>query len=442
MRYLVIYHGRSQNGQAKPACSLLGYLPADWTTTTQFLSGGWLAQSKQHINTQDWEIWVKREALWQTHSIKGRSKEFQFYEMFQLHVFVSRFSARSLGFQLGVRSSVAETVIFFQKLPTFSFFLGWCGFSSSSCGASLSASNTDSRGVHMIQACEPFFLVGCWCGWRLVSCNWTYKLHSIHTACSLSICLHSTWFLVISFHKLSWGSAMPVLCLLPCSCRWRIGIPQDLGLSPTRLTARASLGAGSAAAWETCKATGYHSTRTVNRCKQCTNGNENISSQWRQRVWKRNSKIKMEWNKNGDLQLKLAKYTLTQDFFNAFVFQERVLWYPFRSWIPRSTKKLWKNFRLQKSRRCFFLVFFFSCFLPFFQFFTFDLSVLCSKWNLKVVLRPRTVSGTLELRGANEYRRRLVRWSRGIWCDMAKVSGTRTGCKDMPGIHGNRSIEL
>lgn len=46
-----------------------------------------------------------------------------------------------------------------------------------------------------------------------------------------------------------------------------------------------------------------------------------------------------------------------------------------------------------------------TCFLPFFQFFTFDLSVICSKWNLtKVVLRPRTVSGTLELRGA-EYRR-------------------------------------
>ena len=36
----------------------------------------------------------------------------------------------------------------------------------------------------------------------------------------------------------------------------------------------------------------------------------------------------------------------------------------------------------------------------------------------------------------------LVRWSRGIWCDMAKVSGTRTGCKDMQGIHGNRSVEL
>ena len=115
MQHLVIYHGRSQNGQAKPACSLLGYLPADWTATTQFQSGGWLAQSKQHINTQDWEVWVKREALWLTHSIKGRSKEFQFYEMFQLHVFVSRFSARSLGFQLGVGSSVAETVFFFFK---------------------------------------------------------------------------------------------------------------------------------------------------------------------------------------------------------------------------------------------------------------------------------------------------------------------------------------
>lgn len=34
-----------------------------------------------------------------------------------------------------------------------------------------------------------------------------------------------------------------------------------------------------------------------------------------------------------------------------------------------------------------------TCFLPFFPSFTFDISVICSKWNLKVVLRPRTVSG-------------------------------------------------
>ena len=89
---------------------------------------------------------------------------------------------------------------------------------------------------------------------------------------------------------------------------------------------------------------------------------------------------------------------------------------------------------------CFFLLFQLVSYL--FPIFTFDISVICSKWNLKVVLRPRTVSGTLELRGAKYRRGRLVRWSRGIWCDMAKVSGTRTGCKDMQGIHGNRSIEL
>lgn len=41
--------------------------------------------------------------------------------MFQFHVFVSRFSARSLGFPLGVGSSVAETMIFFKSFQRFRF---------------------------------------------------------------------------------------------------------------------------------------------------------------------------------------------------------------------------------------------------------------------------------------------------------------------------------
>ena len=165
---------------------------------------------------------------------------------------------------------------------------------------------------------------------------------------------------------------MPVLCLLPCSCRWRTGFLQDLGVSATRLVLHwTPFGAGSAAAWETGKATGYHSTRTVNGCKQCTNENENISSHWRQRVWNRNSKIKTEWNKNRDLQLKLAKYTLTQDFFNAFVSGARPV-VSFQILDSKVHHETLKEFQTPKKPQMLFFVFFSdSCFNLFPTFFPF-----------------------------------------------------------------------
>ena len=176
------------------------------------------------------------------------------------------------------------------------------------------------------------------------------------------------------------------------------------------------------------------SVLTVLTAKWDTNENENISSQWRKRGWTINSKNQDEVKINRDLQMKLAKYTLTQDFFNAVVFQERVLWCPFRSWIPRSKKKLWKNFRLQKKATDVFVCFFF-CFpvSDFYLWYIFDMFQVESSCEGSPAAAHRV--RTLQLR-ANEHRRRLMRWSWGIWCDMAKVSGTRTGCK-VYSIHGN-----
>lgn len=180
--------------------------------------------------------------------------------------------------------------------------------------------------------------------------------------------------------------------------------PKISGLSPTRLVAGASLLAGSAAAWETCKATGYHSTRTVNRCKQCTNENENISSQWRQRVWKEiatsrwsESRVVIcSWNWRSTHWHKTFSMHLCFRSASCGILSDLGFQGP-----PRNFERISDS---KKSHRCFFLCAFLLFQLVsylFFPIFTFDISLICSKWNLtKVVLRPRTVSGTLELRSA------------------------------------------
>ena len=187
----------------KPACSLLGYLPADWTATTQFQSGGWLAQSKQHINTQDWEVWVKREALWTNPFHKREVKGVSILRDVSTSRFCFEVFCAKSRFSAGCRKlSGRDRVFFFQKLPTFSFFPGWCGFRSSSCGSIFVCTQYRFKRSPHDSSVWTFF--------------WTYAdvaedsflVIELKGCIPFTLLVHYqyayTWFLVISFHKLPW----------------------------------------------------------------------------------------------------------------------------------------------------------------------------------------------------------------------------------------------